>query len=93
MVAARKHNDSRAAANGAALQPEHQEMMLKMPCDEAVFRADKMQNLNDRLVGRHCAARRKSHRQDRRGEHQDQDTDTTATAVPAIARMRSIQPR
>src|SRR6187455_1880639 len=71
-----KHNDSRTAANGAALQPKHQEMMLKMPCDEAVFRTDKMQNLNDRLVGRHRAARGKSHRQDHCGEHQDQDADT-----------------
>src|SRR5512144_2866765 len=71
-----KYDDSRAAANGAALEPEHQKMMLKMLCDKAVFRSDKMQHLNDRLVGRHGAARGKSHRQDRRGEHQDQDADT-----------------
>src|SRR6185503_615542 len=38
-----KYDDRRATTNSPALEPKHQEMMLKMPCDEAVFRADKMQ--------------------------------------------------
>src|ERR1700709_346235 len=66
------------AADGAALQTEHQEMPLEMPGDEAVFGADKMQHLDDDLVGRHRPARRECNGEHRGREHQGQYADAGA---------------
>ena len=74
----REQYDRAAAANGAALQAEPQKMPLETAGDEAVLGADEMQNLNHRMV----AAITKS-----------KIATPAATAVPAMARMRSIQPR
>ena len=58
-----------------------------------VLGADHMQHLDDLPVGRHRAARREHHRQHGRGEHQREHAEPTTTALRAIARMRSTQPR
>src|SRR5262245_26857124 len=61
--ASKRENHNRgAAAYGTTLQPEDEKMMLKMLGDETVFRANQMQHLDDRLIGRHRTAGCKGHR-------------------------------
>src|SRR5262249_2642934 len=70
-----KQDDRAAAADGASLQAEHQEMVLEVPRDKTVLCADEMQHFDHGFVGRHRAPGREGDRQHGGDEHQDENSD------------------
>src|SRR5215468_725474 len=64
-----------AAADQSALEPQSQEMLLKMPCDEIVLGANEMQHFDHRPVGRDRGAGGEDDGQHSGAKHEQEKAD------------------
>ena len=88
-----EEEDRRAAADGAALEAEQQEMALELPGDETVFRAHIVQHLDGRMFVAMAPRVANETENTVTARTRAKTAMPAETAGPAMARMRWIEPR